>query len=314
MGHTHYHTTEEISGKLKLSIILNAVIIIVQVIGGIIANSLGLLSDAGHNFTDLGALVLSWFAVAQTMKPATARKTFGYHRAGVLAALANSVALVLITGVIFYESYLRLLKPEPIEGTLTFFIAFIAFAANTSVALILRSSAKENINVKSSFIHMLGDALVSLGVMVAALIIIFTGYYIIDPIISLVIGLVIAFSAYQIIDESVHILLEGTPHGISVDEVLKELINIKGVRDVHDLHIWSLGTRVNALSCHVLIDDTKISDSVTILDKINKILLDDFNIGHTTIQFESSFCDTNYLYCDLVNHKDLPKEIGGHAH
>jgi cobalt-zinc-cadmium efflux system protein len=315
MEHKHFHTTEEISQKLKLSILLNSIIIGVQVVGGLVANSLGLLSDAGHNFTDLGALVLSWFAVSQTAKPATFRKTFGYHRAGVLTALANSAALILLTVVIFYEAYLRILNPEPVAGALTFIVAAIAFAANMAIALILRASAKENINVKSSFLHMLGDAMVSLGVMVAAVIIIFTRLYIVDPIISMVIGVVIAYGAWQIIDESVHILLEGTPHGIHVDEVLKTLISIKGVRDIHDLHIWSLGSRVHALSCHVFVNDVKISDSVTILDAINATLLHDFGIGHTTIQLESSFCESNYLYCDLANHTKIPKEIShGHNH
>lgn len=314
MAVKHFHTPQEISRKLKIGILLNAVIIVVQVIGGLRANSLGLLSDAGHNFTDLGALVLSWYAVSQGLKPATERRTFGYHRTGVFTALVNSLVLIGITVFIFREAYLRLLSPEPVSGGLTIVIAGVGFIANSVTALILHSSAKENINVRSSFLHMLGDALVSLGVMLAGTIILFTGLYIVDPIISLIIGIVIAYGAWQIIDESVHILLEGTPHNVSIDEVLKTLLNIKGVKDVHDLHVWALGSNVNAMSCHILIKDMRISESAELLDQINATLLHDFAIGHTSIQFESTFCEANYLYCDLVNHRQVPKDIGGHIH
>lgn len=307
---THFETSREITRKLKIGIFLNSIIIVIQVIGGIAANSLGLLSDAGHNFTDLGALFLSLYAVSQGLKPPSQRKTFGYHRAGVLAALGNSAALMLITAAIFWESYKRILEPQPVLGSLTLFVASVGFVANMATAMILRSSAKENINIRSSFLHMFGDALVSLGVMLAALVIIFTGFYMADPIISFVIGGVIAYSAWKIIDESIHILLEGTPHNISIDEVLKALLEIKSVKDVHDLHIWAIGSNINALSCHILVKDMKISDSTSLLDDINAVLVHDFGITHTSIQFESNFCEVNYLYCDIVNHRLIPRELG----
>lgn len=316
MGHTHNHveSSEIISRKLKIGIVLNLGIVVVQVIGGVLANSLSLLSDAGHNFTDLGALILSLYAVSQALKPASQRKTFGYHRAGVLAALANSAALILITVAIFWEAYQRMLNPQPIEGGLTFWIASIGLIANLGTAGILHSSSKDNINVRSAFLHMVGDALVSLGVMITAVIIIFTGFYLADPLISMIIGIVIAYGAWQIADESIHILLEGTPHGISVDEVLKVMLAIKGVKDVHDLHVWTLGSNVHALSCHVLVNDMTLSQSAGLLDQINSTLVHDFGISHTAIQMESSFCAENYLYCDLASHRIIPKDIHGHSH
>lgn len=308
----HSHSVHEINNRLKISVILNAVIIAVQVIGGLIANSLSLLSDAGHNFTDLAALLLSWFAISQTLKPPTHRKTFGYHRTGVIAALGNSALLILMTGVIFYEAYHRLLNPEPVLGGLTLAVAGVGFIANMITAWILHAPSKENIAVKSGYLHMLGDALVSLGVMIAAILIMLTGSFIIDPIISFIIGVVIAYGAWQIIEESVHILLEGTPHGISVEKVIAAIVDIKGVRDIHDIHIWSLGSHVYAMNCHILVEDMKVSESVRILDDINAVLLHDFGISHTTIQFESDFCETNYLYCDLVNTEKIPKEVHHH--
>lgn len=319
MGHSHAHydhveSTETIGRKLRIGIFLNLGIVIVQVIGGILTNSLGLLSDAGHNFTDLGALVLSLYAVGQALKPASQRKTFGYHRAGVIAALANSAALILITVAIFWEAYKRVLDPQPIEGSLTFWIASIGLVANVGTAWILHSSSKDNINVRSAFLHMVGDALVSLGVMITAVIIVFTGFYLADPLISIIIGLVIAYGAWQIADESIHILLEGTPHGISVDEVLKAIHEVKGVLDIHDLHIWTIGSNVNALSCHVLVKDMTLGQSAGLLNEINSILVHDFSISHTAIQMESSFCAENYLYCDLASHRIIPKDIHGHSH
>lgn len=313
-NYDHIESSEVISRKLKIGIVLNLTIVIVQVIGGIITNSLGLLSDAGHNFTDLGALVLSLYAVGQSLKPASQRKTFGYHRAGVIAALANSAALILITIAIFWEAYKRVLEPQPIEGGLTFWIASIGLLANVGTAWILHSSSKDNINVRSAFLHMVGDALVSLGVMLTAIIIIFTGFFLADPIISIVIGLVIAYGAWQIADESIHILLEGTPHGISVDEVLKAMHEVKGVMDVHDLHIWTIGSNVNALSCHVLVKEMSLAKSAGILNELNSVLVHHFNISHTAIQMESSFCAENYLYCDLASHRVIPRDIHGHSH
>lgn len=306
---THFETSQEITRKLKIGVFLYLIIIAAQVVGGFFANSLALLSDAAHSFTDLGALLLSLYAVSQALKPPSQRKTFGYHRAGVLAALANSAALIIITIAIFWEAYKRILDPQPVIGSLTFIVASVGFVTNIVIASILYSSSKENINVRSSFIHVFGDALVSLGVMLAAAIIIFTNFYIVDPIISFVIGIVIAFSAWKVIDESIHILLEGTPHNISVDEVLKALLDIKNVKDVHDLHIWTIGSNINALSCHILVKDMKISDSSALLDDINAVLLHDFGIGHTSIQLESNFCEANYLYCDIVNHRLIPKQL-----
>lgn len=306
---THFETSREITRKLRFGVFLYLIIIATQVVGGFFANSLALLSDAAHSFTDLGALLLSLYAVSQGLKPPSQRKTFGYHRSGVLAALANSAALIILTIAIFWEAYKRVLDPQPVIGSLTLLVASVGFVANIAIAAILYSSAKENINVRSSFLHVFGDALVSLGVMLAAIIIIFTEFYIVDPLISFVIGAVIAYSAWKIIDESIHILLEGTPHNISVDEVLKALLDIKNVKDVHDLHIWTIGSNINALSCHILVKDMKISDSTALLDDINAVLLHDFGIGHTSIQFESNFCEANYLYCDIVSHRLIPKQL-----
>lgn len=268
------------------------------------ANSLALLSDAGHVFTDALALLLSWFALRQAEKPATDRMTFGFHRMGIFAAFINAVSLVGIAMIILYEAYGRMREPEPVRSVLMFSVAVIGLVANLIIVLILRREQRENLNLHSAFLHVAGDALASVGVIFGGAIIYFSGWFWVDPAISVVIALIIAFGAWRVIKEAVNILLEASPAHVNVDDMVKAMMEAPGVKDVHDLHVWSITPQMHALSCHVLIDDMSVSDGSNILGELNELLSAKFNIGHSTMQLECVGCEPNSLYCSLTPHTE----------
>jgi len=263
---------------------------VVEALAGLQAHSLALLSDAGHNFTDALALLLAWFAFYLQSKPADEVKTYGYHRGGVLAAFVNALTLVVLSGFIFYESYERLRNPRQVQEMTMLVIAGLGLLLNAGIMWGLRDDRKHDINVRSAFVHMLGDALGSIGIIIGAIAIRHTGWQQIDPILSILIALLIIWTAWDIIREALNILLEGLPRGLDLQTVTASMRGVEGVNEVHDLHIWTLGARKHALSCHVLIDDMPTSESDAILRRLNQVLHDRFHIEHTTVQFEHATC------------------------
>jgi cobalt-zinc-cadmium efflux system protein len=283
---------------------------VIEAIAGVRSGSLALVSDAGHNFTDALALILAAFGFYLQSKPADQVKTFGYHRAGVLAAFVNAVTLVLLSLFIFYEAIQRLRHPAPIETGVMLIVAAAALVLNGTIMLGLNRD-KDDMNVRAAFLHMMGDALSSLAIIAGAVVIRYTGWTQIDPILSILIGGMIIWTAWDIIQESLNVLLEGLPRGIELSSVTDEMRKIDGVLDVHDLHIWSLGSAAHALSCHVLIEDMPPSASDSILKRINDVL-GRFHIHHTTVQFEHTKCQLSDVPCTIqVHHHDHAHE---HSH
>jgi cobalt-zinc-cadmium efflux system protein len=305
MAHTHTHSVQTVRSvhatthRMALALFITLGFVFIEAIAGIIANSLALLTDAAHNLTDVIALALSWYAIRLTLRPANSGKTFGYHRAGILIALFNSTTLVLIAAGIFYEAYQRLLNPPQVEGGLMTAIAALAFVVNLGTALLVKPGSDHDLNQRSAFIHLAGDALSTLGALVAGVLIMLTGWMILDPLVSVLIGLLIVWNAWLIIRESVEILLEGTPRDIDVQVMVKDIQQVPGVRGVHDLHVWSITQNMRALSAHVLVDDESISVGSGIQRQINDVLNTQYNIAHATLQLECVGCEPDTLYCEL---------------
>jgi cobalt-zinc-cadmium efflux system protein len=290
-------------GKVLIwSLAVTIVLIVVEAVAGFAASSLALLADAGHNFTDALSLLLAWFGVYYSQKPPDEVKTFGYHRAGVLAAFVNALALLLLSGFIIYESYERWMAPQPVAEMIMLVVAVFGLAVNAAVMLGLHSERQHDLNVRSAWAHMFGDALGSIGIIIGAIVIRFTGWERTDAVLSGLIGLLIVWTAWGIIREALNILLEGLPRGIDLNDVTSALREVRGVIDVHDLHIWSLGSSTHALSCHLLIQDLPPSESGAILRRVNKMLAHKFRIGHTTVQFEHANCQGCPIPAD--NHHD----------
>lgn len=277
---------------------------LVEVFAGVRAHSLALISDAGHNFTDAGALLLAWVCHYLQAKPADETKTFGYHRAGVLAAFVNALALLPLSAWIFYESIVRLSNPEPVSEWIMVVVATLGLVLNGSIMLALRSASRHDLNVRSAFIHMLGDALGSVAIIAGAIAIRYTGQQQIDPILSILIAVLIVWSTWGVLRESLNILLEGLPHGMALGNVAGQIRAVDGVLDVHDLHIWSLGSSSHALSCHVLIEDVPPSASDAILRRLNGMLDERFHIAHTTVQFEHVSCAISETGCAIPVSRD----------
>jgi len=282
--------------------------VVLEVVAGIRAHSLALISDAGHNFTDALALALAWIGFYLQSKPADEIKTFGYHRAGVLSAFVNALTLVVLSAWILYESVQRLSHPESVNETVMMAVAGIGLLMNGGIMLALRQSSKGDVNIRGAFVHMLGDALGSVAIVAGALAIRYTGWSQVDPILSILIGLLIVWTAWDIVRESLNILLEGLPRGIKLNDVADAMKATTGVLDVHDLHIWSLGSSAHALSCHVLIDDVPPSASDVILRRLNGILEEKFHIAHTTVQFEHVSCAISESGCAI------PVKMDDHHH
>lgn len=286
-SHSHQHGS---AGVLKWSFFATLVFVVVEAVAGFRSGSLALVSDAGHNFTDALALVLAAVGVYMQSKPADSVKTFGYHRAGVLTAFVNALTLVAISAFIFYEAWERFRSPQRVEVWTMFWVALAALALNGGIMWGLHRDKDRDLNIRAAFVHMLGDAVSSLGIIVGAIAIHFTGLTFIDPLLSVLIGILIVWTAWDIIQESLNVLLEGLPRGMELGEVTTCIRAIDGVIDVHDLHIWSLGSSAHALSCHVIIEDMPPSESNAILQRINDVL-GHHEIHHTTIQFEHTQCD-----------------------
>lgn len=306
MLHSHHHGAA--SGKvLWWSLLATSAFVVFEFVTGLRSHSLALVSDAGHNATDALSLLLAWFAVYLSDKPADESKTFGYHRAGVLAAFVNALTLVVLSAWILYEGISRLFHPVAVNETAMLLVAAGAMVLNGGIMLGLHRTGGKDINIRGAFLHMLGDLLAAGAIVAGALVIRFTGWNLIDPILSIAISVLVVWTAWDIIRESLNILLEGLPRGLDLQEVTYAILNVDGVLDVHDLHIWSLGSSSSALSCHVLIEDMPPSQSDSILHEVNHVLGDRFHVHHTTVQFEHVSCAISDTGCVIP-------VSSGHAH
>ena len=305
MEHNHEHIATA-GRKLLYGIILSFIILIVEIIGGLVSNSLALLSDAGHVLTDVIALGLSWYGVKQAARPSNHRMTFGYHRVGVIIAILNAVSIFGIAGFILYEAYQRFKQVQVVDSPVMMGVALLGLAANLIVVFWLRREQKGSINVRSALWHALGDALASIGVIIGGMVILLTGQYWVDPLVSVVISIIILASAWSIFHEGFHVLLEATPKDVDVPGMIKTITRIKGVKDVHDVHVWSISSNLRAMNGHILIDDISTSQAAKIREEIEVLVRDVYHIGHTTLQLECKSCNFTDAFCDLsqeVKHK-----------
>jgi len=289
--HTHVHGGSEKTSKvLRISLVVTAAYIVLLVVAGIRAHSLALLSEAGHNLSDLLALLLSLVAVYLEARPPSSTKTYGWRRAGVLAAFVNAASLVAVSFLIFYEAFRRLQSPEHVHAQTMMGVAAAGVIMNGVIAVLLFRSGHD-VNIRSAFLHEIGDTVSTAAVIVGGWAILATGRYWIDPVLSVGIGILILWSGFGIVRETLNILLEGTPRGIKLALVEHAIRGVEGVNDVHDLHVWSIGSETSALSCHISIEDIPPSVSERILRDVKARLLERFHIDHTTIQFEHVECE-----------------------
>ncbi len=290
MVYLHEEILDEIiksRNKIKISIILISSIFLLEFFGGIYTRSLSLLSDSFHVLFDLVSLLIGFIAVTISLKPTNSIRTYGYHRGEVLASFVNALLLIVIVGIIFKKAYERFLLPRKILVDEMLIIAIIGLIVNIVVMLKLKAHTHD-VNIKGIFLHVLGDTLSSINVIIAGILMYFTRNYIFDPIMSLIIGGIILFGAVRLLIENVHILLDSVPKNINRDEIERKLLNTKGVEDIHDLHIWSLCSHVTLLSAHIVVSDASN------IDKIRKELeekVKEYNITHTTFQFEIESCN-----------------------
>lgn len=304
MSHNHDHINSRQAGVKGLSwtLGLTAGFMAVEFIGGWLSGSLALISDAGHMLTDALALGLSLLAIRFSAAPADGKKTYGFYRLEILAALLNGVTLIVLSGYIFYEAWQRFHSPAEIKSGIMIIVAATGLLVNIAGFFILKSPSKDNLNVRGAFLHIVGDLLSSIAVVAGGVVIYLTGWKAIDPILSVLIGLVILKGAYGLVKESVDILLEASPAGIESREVEAALRRITGVKNTHHLHIWSLSSGIHALSAHVQIEDQMTSQSDALLSEIQEMLEHEFGIAHTTIQFECADCQD--VTCSPVGQGD----------
>lgn len=306
MSHTH----GTVSGRrMVFSVILTLAFVVGELVAGYVSHSLALISDAGHNFADAAALLLSGYALWIAKKPSHARRTFGYHRVGILAALVNAVSLVVIAVFIGIEAVDRLRNPVEVHAGPMIWVALAAIVVNVVIALWLHAGSKHDINVRSAYLHMVGDAVAAFGVVIAGIVVALTGASIADPIVSLLIAGLILWSSWSTLSESITILLEGTPKGMNLKEVQDAICGVQGVLGTHDLHVWTIGPGVIACSCHIVVAEQSILSGQEVLKAVVSELSHHFGIGHTTVQVEVEGCDPDSMYCTLE-----PQKRHDHSH
>ena len=288
--HTHSHQTH-LQRKFKFAVFVTFCVFLGELIGGIWSGSLALLSDAAHVLSDVASLLISWLAIYLSTRPATSSRTYGYHRAEVFAAFVNGVSLIAISGWIFYKAYHRYMSPTEIKVTGMLIVACLGFVGNLLILWKLHGESHGNLNVRSAMLHVIGDTLSSVAVVVGGVIIFWKGWYPIDAILSFLIGGIILFGAVNVTKEAVHILLENSPKNADAHTVAEHLCNLESVKDVHDLHIWSLCSNYSALSAHVVVDENTTLEPDRILKQIKGELHQHFGISHTTLQLEQVACE-----------------------
>jgi cobalt-zinc-cadmium efflux system protein len=299
VGHHHHDHSSATGWILRVSLGATLAFTIFEIYAGVRSHSLALLSDAGHNFTDALALFLAAIGYYLQAKPADHVKTFGYQRAGVVAAFLNAATLIVISLFIFWEAIARLMHPEPVDDRMMIWVAAAALILNAAIMLGLNRRSRGDLNLRAAFIHMLGDAVGAGAIILGAIAIHYTGWLYIDPLLSFALGILIIYTAWDIVRESLNILLEGLPRGLELRGITQAMSQVDGVLDVHDLHIWSLGSNTHALSSHVLIEDMPHSESEAILKRINEVLCT-FGIRHSTIQFEHIPCVLSASPCRMA--------------
>ena len=304
----HSHLTNNGIRRLSIALVIVAAIMVAEFVGGLLSNSLALLGDAGHMLVDALALGISLLAIRIARRPATATRTFGYHRVEIMAALANGVILGLVAAYIFYEAYQRFLDPPEVRTTLMLVVAGVGLIANLCAMWLLGAVRKDNLNMKAAFWHVFGDTISSLGVIIGGVVIAVTGWGMVDPIIAVLIGCIILWGAVRLVRESADILLETVPKHIQVDEVARMITGIPGVEDVHDMHVWTITSGIHALSAHLLIEDQTVAKSGEIARAVNQDLAQHFNITHTTLQLECEKCEgcPAGLMCNITR-REVPE-------
>jgi cobalt-zinc-cadmium efflux system protein len=305
-GHSHTHThshlrdaAKQTTSRLSLSLFLTLAFVFIEAAAGVFSNSLALLTDAAHNLTDVIALGLSWFAIRLTSQPANARKTYGYHRAGILVALLNSTTLVLISIGIFYEAYKRFLSPPEVQSSILIAVGLIAVVINLVTALLVHRGSESDLNLRSAFVHLMGDVISTIGAVIAGVIIYFTDANWLDPLVSVLIGFLILYNAWGILRDAVDILLESTPRDVDLKKMVSEITEVDGVLGVHDLHVWSLTQNLRSMSAHILTEDISVSAGAEIQERINELVYHRYNIAHATLQLECVDCAPSSLYCRI---------------
>ncbi|MDA8168944.1 MAG: cation diffusion facilitator family transporter [Nitrospiraceae bacterium] len=299
MAHKHDHDTE---GRLSLSLLITSVFMIGEAAGGLYTNSLALLSDAGHMFTDAFALVLSLIAARISRWDPDRRATFGYQRVGLLAAVINGLSLFVISFVIFFEAYRRFINPPEIKAGLMLVIAVLGLIANIVMAWILRHGHRD-LNIKSAWLHVLGDTLSSAGVIISAVVIIFTGWTFADPLTSFLIGFIILFGGARVVSEASRVFLELAPRGFNVEEIAREICAMPEVLGVHDVHLWSLTHGRASFSAHIWVHDASLSSVQAIGEKVKRHLADK-GINHVTLEYECAETESKGIFCELEEEED----------
>ena len=298
--------------RLFFSLGVTVLILVAEVVGGILSNSLALLSDAGHVLTDTFALGLSMMAARISRKPSDERATYGYQRVGLLAAVINGLSLLAIAAFIFHESYKRLMSPPQIDVPLMLLIAGFGLAGNVIMAVII-GRKHEDLNIRSAWLHVLGDTLSSVGVIASGAIIYYTNWVYADPVAGLVIGIIIVAGGVRVVKEATTIFLEMTPEGFVVEEIAKKLCDAPEVMGVHDVHLWSVAHKRIAFSAHIWVHDQKLSEVESIRQKIEGMLTD-LGIGHIILQFECAECENGGLYCQITEKSPNSSDFTGHHH
>ena len=288
MTHKHSHNTTGL--RLLITVILNILITVAEIVGGIISGSLALISDALHNFSDAISVIISYIAIKLKLKDNSYKHTFGFKRAEILAAVINSSVLVAISIYLFYEAILRFQNPEPIKGNLMIIVALMGLVANIVGTMLLKRDAATSINIKSSYLHLLTDAISSAAVILGGLAILFWNFHWVDPILTILIALYITQESFKILSDAVHILMEGAPTDISIKEIQSVVEGLEDIEDIHHVHIWTVGENDIHLEAHINVPDMTISKSNVLGDKIEKLLKSKFDISHITLQFECNQC------------------------
>jgi cobalt-zinc-cadmium efflux system protein len=292
----HEHTSGVKGGRLLAATLLNLLISIAEIVGGIFSNSLSLISDALHNFSDALATFIAWIANRISKRPSNTKRTFGYKRIEILAAFINAMILVVISFYLFYEAILRLIEPQEVKGTLMLIVAAIGLFANLVAVLLLRGDAGKNINVKAAYLHLLGDTMTSVAVILGSVLIIFFEVYWIDPVITIIIGLYILKESWAILKQTNDILMQGTPEGLDLERICGDLEQFPEISNIHHVHIWNLDDHSIHFECHVELNkDLRLSETEAIHKKVEQFLQDKYHIGHITIQFEFERCQDHSL-------------------
>jgi cobalt-zinc-cadmium efflux system protein len=287
--------------RLALSLGITLILVVIEMLAGVFANSLALLTDGAHNLTDALALGLTWWALWVTTKPANAGNTYGYHRAGILVALVNSTTLALIALGIFYEAWKRFTAPPVVQADVLIIVGSMAVVVNLVTALLVRRGSEHDLNLRSAFLHLMGDVASTVGAVIAGIIIRLTGINWIDTLVSVLIGFLILWNAWSILRESLEILMESTPADIDMDALQNDILAVVGVRSVHDLHAWSITRSLRTLSAHLVTDDVPVSEGAKIQVAVGEMLAQRYGINHTTLQLECIDCAPVGLYCEITS-------------